>query len=291
MGCTSCPRNCGADRDKGPGFCGADNDIKVAKAFLHKWEEPCISGVNGSGAVFFSGCNLKCVFCQNYYISQDYYGKSITAGRLGSIILSLIEKGAHNINLVSPTHHMRSIRQCLVELPDLNVPVIYNSNGYESHETLALAEGVIDVFLPDLKYFSPEFSLKYSGAADYFEKASGAVLEMYRQAGPPVIDESGMIRKGLMIRHLVLPGCVNDSIKVLKWIRDNLPGSIYVSLMSQYLPCHKASGHPEINRRLTRREYEKVLDCFYKLGFENGYVQERESAVEEYIPEFDLEGI
>lgn len=293
MKCTICPRNCGVDREAHVGFCGVSESLKVAKAFLHMWEEPCISGTHGSGTVFFSGCNLKCIFCQNYSISQEDFGKEITIEQLARIFLSLQEKGAHNINLVNPTHYIRPIKDALLSAKSrgLNIPVVYNSNGYETLEGLKYMEGLVDVYLPDLKYRESETAKKFSMAPDYFETASAAVKEMYRQVGAPVLDESGIIKKGLILRHLILPGYAAESIKILEWIKENLPGGVYVSLMSQYTPCYKASCHPEIGRRITRREYEKVINRFIKLELENGYIQERESAVKEYIPDFNLEGV
>ncbi len=291
MPCAICPRKCDADREKPDGFCGMGGNPVVARAFLHMWEEPCISGTRGSGTVFFSGCNLKCVYCQNYRISHENFGRELTVEQLAAVFLSLQKKGAHNINLVTPSHFTESIREAVRAAEGLKLPVIYNSNGYDSREGLAVMEGIADVYLPDLKYFSPEISGRYSGAPDYFEKASRAVLEMYRQVGAPEFDGDGLITRGLIIRHLILPGLSSESVEILKWIRENLPGDIYISLMSQYTPYYRASEYPEINRRIIRREYEKVLDCFYRLGFEHGYVQERDSACEEYIPEFNLEGL
>lgn len=263
----------------------------AAKAFLHKWEEPCISGSRGSGTVFFSGCNLKCVYCQNFRISQENFGKEVSIAGLAEIFLILQKKGAHNINLVTPAHFAVQIKEAIKNAPDLEIPVIYNSNGYESPENLKLMEGIVDVYLPDLKYYSCETASRYSGAPDYFEVAAAAVREMYRQVGPPVLDDEGIIRRGLMIRHLILPGLAGESIKILEWIRENMPDKVYVSLMSQYTPYYKACEYPEINRRITRWEYDKVMNRFIRLGFENGYIQERDSAKEEYIPEFDLTGI
>lgn len=291
MFCNLCPRSCGVDRDKGTGFCGTRHAVSVAKANLHMWEEPCISGVKGSGTVFFSGCNLRCVYCQNYSISQKNFGREITIEQLGDAFLFLQQKGAHNINLVNPTHFILQIRESLLKVKGLEIPVVYNSNAYETLEGLRLMEGLADVYLPDFKYYSSDISMKYSSAPDYFSVATGAIFEMFRQVGLPTIDDDGMIKKGLIIRHLILPGLVGESIKILDWIRDNLPKGIYISLMSQYTPYYKAESYPEINRRITRWEYEKVLNHFFKLGLENGYVQERDSAVEEYIPDFDLEGI
>lgn len=278
----------------------------VAKAFLHRWEEPCISGSRGSGTVFFSGCTLRCIFCQNHEISRGGSGKEITAAELAKIFLSLQEKGAHNINLVTPSHFIPAIREALITAgkslgvrsdetetqktqrhgkPDrLGIPVVYNTNGYDSGEGLLQMEGLIDVYLPDLKYVSSDLSYEYSGAADYFEKASKAITEMYRQVGSPLFDEDGIIQRGLIIRHLVLPGHVNETLKVLDWIAGNIPEA-HVSLMSQYIPCHIACDHPIIGRCLTRYEYDKVMNRFIRLGL-NGYVQERESASEQYIPDF-----
>ena len=289
--CISCPRQCKVDRNVGKGVCGVGYKPKVAKAFLHKWEEPCISGVNGSGTVFFSGCNLKCVFCQNYNISQNYTGKEISIEELSNIYLKLKKMGAHNINLVNPTHYSTQIRESLEISSNLKIPVIYNTNAYETIDGLKAVEGMVDVYLPDLKYIEESTALKYSGVQNYFEVAANAINEMYRQVRGPVFDENGIITKGLIIRHLILPGRSSESMKILDYIKNNLPDDIYISLMSQYTPCFKADIHPEINRKITRREYDRVLNHFFKLGFENGYVQERESASSEYIPEFDLEGL
>ncbi|MDP4094707.1 MAG: radical SAM protein [Bacillota bacterium] len=289
--CLICPRKCGIDRGKKAGWCGVGYEPVAAKAFLHMWEEPCISGTRGSGTVFFSGCNLKCVYCQNYEISQQYYGKKLTVDDLSRIYLSLQQKGAHNINLVSPSHYIPQVLESLKNAQGLRIPVVYNSNGYESIDSLKHLEGHINVYLPDIKYIDAQQSLKYSNAGDYPETARAAVLEMYRQVGDVELDESGIIKKGLIVRHLILPGAASQSIKILGWIRANLPEGIYVSVMSQYLPCFKAENYPEINRRITRWEYEKVVNHFYKLNFKNGYFQERDSASEDYVPKFNLEGL
>jgi len=291
MVCSYCPRKCNADRKLSVGFCGMGELPVVAKAFLHQWEEPCISGSRGSGTVFFSGCNLKCVYCQNYHISHENYGKAISIAKLSEIFMKLQEKGAHNINLVTPSHFARQIRAAMDCSGDLKIPVVYNSNGYDSLEGLRIMNGIVDVYLPDLKYYSSEVSMKYSGAEDYFTTASTALQEMYRQTGPVVFDEEGIIKRGIIIRHLILPGHSSESIKLLEWIRANMPEDMHLSLMSQYTPYHKACLYPELNRRITAWEYERVLRKFYKLGFKNGYIQERGSASEEYIPDFDLEGI
>lgn len=292
--CNQCPRQCGVNRDKNLGFCGVPKQLKVAKAYLHMWEEPCISGTSGSGTVFFSGCNLKCMFCQNFDISQKNFGKVITIDRLCQIFIELIEKGAHNINLVNPSHYTTAIRQALLQLKNenkLNVPVVYNTNGYELVDTLKQMEGLVDVFLPDFKYFNEDSAFKYSRARNYTEVTKKAILEMYRQVGSPIIDENGIIQRGLIIRHLILPGHTKESIKILDWISENLPKSVYVSLMSQYTPFYEADKHLEINRPITKQEYEKVVKHLYKLGLEEGYVQERQSADLQYIPDFNLEGV
>ena len=289
--CSMCPRSCKVDRKRCKGFCGMGDKLVVAKAFLHLWEEPCISGKNGSGTVFFSGCNMRCVYCQNYNISQEYFGREISQEQLVKIFMELQAKDAHNINLVSPSHFTLQIKQALDNAKGLKIPEIYNSNGYDSVHSLRMLEGKIDVYLPDIRYFNDETALKYSSADKYFKTACEAVLEMYRQVGEPRFDDEGMIVKGLIIRHLIIPGHVDESKRILEWIRDNLPEGVYVSLMSQYTPYYRCESYPEINRHITRREYEIVLDYFYKIGLKNGYVQERDSACEDYIPDFNLEGI
>ncbi len=289
--CLVCPRNCKTDRVRTTGICGVGKLPVIAKAFLHKWEEPCISGTNGSGTVFFSGCNLKCIYCQNYSISQECFGKQVTVEKLGQIFLSLKGKGAHNINLVSPTQFIPQIRETLEGVKNLGIPVIYNTNGYENTASIKQLKGYIDVYMPDLKYIDNLYSYKYSGAKDYFERASEAIKEMYEQVGGVEFDDSGLIKKGLVIRHLILPGLSSESIKVLEWIRVNMPQDIVISVMSQYTPYYKAESCPEINRRITRWEYDRVVRHFLKLEFRHGYFQERDSACEEYIPDFNLEGI
>lgn len=292
--CEICPRRCRIDRTGGAtGFCGAGWKPKLARAALHYWEEPCISGQRGSGAVFFSHCNLRCVFCQNRRISQEGFGREVDIQDLAEIFLSLQAQGAHNLNLVSPTQYAPQVASALAIAKDggLSVPVVYNSNAYELPETLELFEGLVDVYLPDLKYCSPGVSERYSLAPDYFEVATQAIPAMFRQVGEPRFDDGGMIQRGLIVRHLVLPGLVSESRKVLSWIRDNLPPGVYVSLMSQYVPLGDARFYPEINRTIQEREYQEVLDACEELGIENGYVQELESAQEAYIPDFDLTGI
>ena len=292
--CTLCPRKCKVNRIAGEkGVCRASASVKVSLASLHKWEEPCISGDNGSGAVFFTGCNLKCVFCQNSEISQKDYGKEVSIEHLAKIFLNLQEQGANNINLVSPTHFVPQIREALLEAKssNLNIPVVYNTNGYETIETLCSLEGLVDVYLPDLKYYNDKYGIKYSGVPHYFEYASKAVLEMYRQVDSPEFNDNGIIKKGLIIRHLILPGLFNDSKNILKWINENLPRSVYVSLMSQYTPMYKANDFKELNHRISESQYEAYIDFFFDIGLENGYMQEISSANDIYTPIFDLKGI
>lgn len=288
--CNSCPRKCNIDREEKTGVCGAPSEYKVARAALHFWEEPCISGERGSGTVFFSGCSLKCVFCQNFEISRNAYGKVINEDRLIEIFKKLEEQGAHNINLVNPTHYSRQLAETLRKYKP-SVPTVWNTGGYDSVESLKMLDGLVDVYLADIKYVSSAVSKKYSGAEDYFRIASEAVLEMQRQVGENVFDANGMMQKGLIIRHLVLPGNISQAMRVMDWVKENLPKETVLSIMSQYTPCGKASDYPTINRKLSRREYDMVLDYAEKLGFENAFIQESGSSSEEFIPDFDLTGI
>lgn len=293
MVCDICPRDCDIDRSKSRGFCGMGEMPVVSRAFLHMWEEPCISGSRGSGTVFFSGCNLKCIYCQNHEISHKGRGREVTVRELADIFLTLRDKGAHNINLVTPTHFVQAITEAvgLAKKPDdgdrapLDIPVVYNTNAYDSIKQLRMLENTVDIYLPDMKYIDSGLSKQYSGAPDYFEKASAAILEMYRQKGAPEFDPEGMMRKGVIIRHLVLPGHTAETLKVLDWISANLSKDAYVSLMSQYTPCHLAQDHERLGRRITRHEYDKVVNRFIRLGL-NGFIQERDSASEEFIPDF-----
>ncbi|MBR0349231.1 MAG: radical SAM protein [Clostridia bacterium] len=288
--CNSCPRKCNIDRDSFKGICGAPANYKLARAALHFWEEPCISGDRGSGTVFFSGCSLKCVFCQNYEISRNSYGKEITEERLIEIFRELENQGAHNINLVNPTHYSAQLAQTLKKYKP-SVPVVYNTGGYDSVESLKKLEGLVDIYLTDIKYVSEAVSKKYSGAEDYFTVASEAVLEMQRQVGENVFDEDGIMQKGIIIRHLVLPCNVSQAMRMLDWVKENLPIDTVLSLMSQYTPCGKASEYPTINRKLGEREYGMVLDYAEKLGFENVFIQEIDSSSTDFIPDFDLSGV
>ena len=260
--CRLCPRQCGVERSKRTGYCGVSDRVKLARAALHFWEEPCISGERGSGTVFFSGCALKCVFCQNYQLSAGHFGKEVSIQRLAEIFLELQQQGAHNINLVTGGHYVPQIVQALeLVRKDLKIPVVYNSSGYETVETLRQLKGYVDIYLPDLKYYSPERSARYSNAKDYFAVASQAVQEMFSQVGPVQFDEQGMLQKGVVVRHMVMPNGVEDTMDILTWIAEHLPlDDILVSVMSQYTPFYKSADYPEINRRLTQEEYDRVLD-------------------------------
>ena len=290
--CTLCPRRCGARRgpDAGNGRCGMGADAVVARAALHFWEEPCISGTRGSGAVFFTGCPLGCVTCQNYSISAEKaVGKRVSAKELSEIFRKLEEQGAHNINLVTPTHFVPAILEA-ISIRKPSVPVVYNCGGYETVETLKLLEGAVDIYLPDFKYIEPELAAALSDAPGYPEQAKAAVLEMVRQTGPAVYDEDGLLRRGTVVRHLILPGHTKNSVAVLEWLAKNLPEKVPVSLMAQYVPCGRASEFPPLGRVITKREYEKVQNRLFELGLD-GYVQERTSASRKYIPPFDLSGV
>ncbi|WP_283607325.1 radical SAM protein [Faecalispora anaeroviscerum] len=290
--CTLCPRRCGVRREpsKGGGFCHMGSHPVVARAALHFWEEPCISGTRGSGTVFFTGCTLGCVFCQNYDIStRREVGQELTVTQLAEVFQRLVEQGAHNINLVSPTQFAQPIAEAL-KLQKLPVPVVYNSSGYETVETLKMLEGLVDVYLPDLKYVSSEIAARYSGAADYPDYAKRAILEMVRQTGEARFDEQGLLVKGTVVRHLILPGHTRESIAVLGWLKEHLPTGVPVSLMAQYVPCGKAEQYPEINRPITAREFHKVEEYLMECGLD-GFVQERSSAQKTYIPPFHLEGL
>lgn len=291
--CTLCPRMCHVDRTAKTGFCGCTSELSAARAALHFWEEPCITGNGGSGTVFFSGCTLKCCFCQNYPISCEGLGKTVSVSRLAEIFLNLQKQGAENISLVTATQHLPSILPALDMVKDsLHIPVVYNCGGYERTETLNLLNGYVDIYLPDLKYYNNETAWKYSRANDYFSYASAAVKKMVEQVGPPVLNEDGVMTRGVIIRHMVLPGQTEDSIRLLQWMADALPeNSFYLSLMSQYTPFYHADRYPQINRRITTYEYNKVLDKAILLGLTNGYMQEKSSAKEEYTPPFDFEGI
>lgn len=288
--CSICPLKCGVNRNKYSGRCGASKNIKIALASLHYFEEPCISGKNGSGTVFFSNCNLKCVYCQNYKISHLGFGKEISISHLADIFLSQQERGANNINLVTPTMYVPHIISAIkiAKSKGLSIPIIYNSSGYESVDTIKSLSGYIDVYLPDFKYYFSDIAKKYSNVENYFEIASSAILEMYKQVGDPVFDSNGLIKRGMIIRHMILPNNVENSKMVLKWINDNLSNKVYISVMAQYFPTYKACEYPEINRKITAEELDLVWDYASSLGFENGFIQKLGEHEEEYVPDFDL---
>lgn len=288
--CSICPRKCSVDRSKALGVCSVGNHFVLARAAKHFWEEPCISGKKGSGTVFFSGCNLKCVYCQNYKISHDCYGKQVSDFQLMEIFDRLIESGAHNINLVNPTHYADRLANVLSEYKS-SVPIVYNSSGYESVDTLKKLEGLVDIYLPDLKYINSEKAKKYSNAPDYFPVAAKAIIEMRRQIPRDIFAQDGMMKKGLIIRHLILPMNTNQTLKILSWIKENLGTDTTVSIMSQYTPCGKIESFKELGRKITRREYEKVVEETINLGFHNAYIQQLEAASEDFIPDFDLTGV
>ena len=271
------------------GRCKATDKIKLAMASIHNFEEPCISGKNGSGTVFFSNCNLKCVFCQNYKINQEGLGNEITIDELADVFIDEQNKNAENINLVTPTMYVYHIIEAIkiARSKGLRIPIVYNSNGYENVETIKKLNGYIDVYLPDLKYFDDDLAFKYSGIKNYFENATAAIKEMYNQVGSPVLDENGMIKKGLIIRHLVLPSNIQNSKDVLKWINDNMDKNVFVSVMAQYFPTHKAKEFPEINRKLPMDEYKEIENYLYSLDLDNGYIQELGEHEEEYVPDFE----
>jgi putative pyruvate formate lyase activating enzyme len=287
MICSICPRHCNVDRSVSLGFCQSPDNFRVARAALHFWEEPCISGKEGSGTVFFSGCNLKCVFCQNNEISAENKGVEISDDKLISIFENLISQGANNINLVNPTHYAKRLAKVLRRWKS-PVPIVYNSSGYEEVETLKALDGLIDIYLPDLKYIRAEKAMRYSKAADYFEKASAALLEMRRQVEDKF--DSDIMKSGMIIRHLILPQNTNSSIAVLDFIKSNFPNT-FVSLMAQYTPCGDLSEFPEINRKITKREYEKVVNYAFDNSFDKLFIQELSSADKSFIPKFDFTGV
>lgn len=299
--CNLCPRMCQVNRTATAGFCGQTSTVRAARAALHMWEEPCISGIHGSGTVFFSGCTLRCCFCQNEQISTKGFGKELSISKLSSIFLNLQEKGAHNINLVTATQFLPSILEALdLARPRLHIPVVFNCGGYERIETIEALKETIDIWLPDLKYFDSTLSSAYSQAPDYFKTASKAIQQMVSQTGKlklsyetvPGSSPVLLMKKGVIIRHMVLPGHKEDSIRLLHWMKEELPaGHFYISLMSQYTPYRKNPDYPELNRRVTSYEYQKVVDTALKLGLTMGFMQKRTSAKEEYTPPFNLEGL
>ena len=287
--CKICPHNCNVNRLNGKiGRCKCADKIKIALASVHNYEEPCISGVNGSGTIFFSNCNMNCIYCQNYEISQLGKGKEISIKELADIFINQQEKGVNNINLVTPTMYAFQIIEAikLAKKNGLIIPIIYNTNGYEKIETLKALQGYIDVYLPDLKYYSNKLSIKYSKVNNYFSVATEAIKEMYRQVGTPKFNEDGIMQRGIIIRHLVLPNHIQNSKNILKWIKENMPQDVYVSIMAQYFPTYKAKEDELLNRKLTKKEYKEIENFLYTLDLKNGYIQELGEHEEEYVPDF-----
>ena len=292
--CNICPHNCGIDRENNQiGKCKGTDKAKLALSSLHLFEEPCISGENGSGTVFFSNCNMSCVYCQNYEISSQGFGVEVSVEKLAEIFINQQNNNANNINLVSPTIYALQIKQAIILAREkgLKIPIIYNTSGYEKVEILKQLEGYIDVYLPDFKYGSNELGEKYSKVKNYYDYCLPAIKEMYRQVGAPKLDENGMIQKGVIIRHLILPNNIENTKKVLKTIKENLSKDIYISLMAQYFPAGKAKEIPELSRKISKQEYEEIENYLYKLEIENGYMQELGEHEEEYVPKFNLSGI
>lgn len=292
--CTLCPRECGVDRSQGQvGVCRSTDELMVARAALHFWEEPCISGEEGSGTVFFSGCSLGCVYCQNHNIAKGLAGRKITIERLSDIFIELQEKGANNINLVTPSHYVPQIIQAIdmAKRKGLDLPIVYNTSGYERVETIRLLQGYVDIYLPDLKYQSGQISKKYSNAENYFSYASEAIGEMIRQVGTPIFNERGIMTKGVIVRHLTLPGYLQDSKNLVKYLYQTYRHKIYISIMNQYTPMSGLEQYPELNSRIEEAEYEELVDYAIELGVEQGFIQEGETASESFIPEFNGEGV
>lgn len=292
--CKLCARNCNVNREQGQkGFCNCDDKVKIALVSTHNYEEPCISKGNGSGTIFFSNCNLRCTYCQNYKISHEGFGKEITTKRLSEIFIEQQEKGVNNINLVTPTTYVYQIIEAIkiAKNNGLSIPIVYNTNSYENVETIKMLEGLIDIYLPDLKYYSNILSQKYSKAPNYFATAKESILEMYNQVGGIKLDSEGIITKGVIIRHLILPNHIQNTKNVLKWIKENMKEDIYVSIMAQYFPTYKAKEDSLLNRKISRKEYKIVENYIYELGFKNGYMQDLGEHEEEYVPEFDLSNV
>lgn len=292
--CQLCPRRCGADRTRqAPGLCGGGAQVRAARAALHAWEEPCISGTRGSGTVFFSGCSLGCCYCQNYRISAENFGKPLSVPQLAAIFLRLQAQGAHNINLVTATHYAPWVTAALdkARAQGLRLPVVYNTGGYETEQTVRALAPYVDIWLTDMKYVSSALSGEYSAAPDYFAVAAPALRQMLAQAGPPVFGADGLLQRGVIVRHLALPGALHDSLAVLRFLAGLGPQNFLFSAMSQYTPFYRAAQHKALSRRISTYEYRTVVNEAVRLGLTNGYMQEKSSAKEEYTPPFDLEGV
>ena len=289
--CEICPRKCEVNRNNNQiGWCKSTDRVKIGLYSTHDFEEPCISGDKGSGTVFFSNCTMNCIFCQNYEISQLGKGKEISIEELSNIFIMQQEKGVHNINLVTPTSYVYQIIEAIkiAKVKGLNIPIVYNTNGYENIETIKALNGYVDVYLPDLKYAEEKLAIEYSGAKNYFEVATNAIKEMIKQVGNIKLNEDGIIQKGVIIRHLVLPNHIENSKKVLLWIKQNLPNDIYVSIMAQYFPTYKAKENQKLNRKLTKKEWEQIEKYVEEIDIENGFIQELGDHEEEYVPKWEF---
>ncbi|MDO5521015.1 MAG: radical SAM protein [bacterium] len=292
--CKICPRQCKVNRNQGKkGYCKESSTVCISRAALHMWEEPCISGEEGSGAVFFSGCAMRCVFCQNHSISDGTVGKEVSIERLAEIFIELQQKGANNINLVTPSHYVVQVIEALklAKAKGLTLPIIYNSSGYEKVETIKMLEGYIDIYLPDFKYMDEHLAKRYSNAKGYSTYAKAAIKEMVRQVGEPVFDERGIMKKGVIVRHLALPNAEEDSKAIIRYLYETYQDNIFISIMNQYTPLEGVKDYPEINRKLTDKEYDLLVDYAIDLGVENGFIQEGETQDESFIPSFDYEGV
>lgn len=292
--CILCPRNCKANRNHNKvGFCNMNYELTVSRASLHFWEEPIISGINGSGTVFFSGCNLKCVFCQNYSISHNNFGKKISIERLSEIFLELQQQGANNINLVTPTHFVPPIIEAIKKAKKngLNIPIVYNSSGYESIETIKLLKGYIDIYLPDFKYFDNKYALKYSKCNNYLEAVTTSLEEMIKQVGSPQFNKEGMLIKGIIVRHMMLPGLLEDSKRIIHYLIDKYNDKIFISIMNQYTPTNNLEQYPELNKTVDDKDYDQLINYAMDLGIKNGFMQEGDTQNTSFIPEFDTTGV
>ena len=292
--CMICPRNCKVNRLNGQkGYCRLDDKIKIALASIHKFEEPCVSGEEGSGTIFFCNCNLKCIYCQNHEISQENVGKEVSIERLAQIMLEQQSRNVNNINLVTPTMYVYQIIESIkiARKNGLKIPIVYNSNGYENVDTIKMLNGYIDVYLPDLKYYLDDIAIKYSDAPNYFKVATNAIKEMYNQVGKVKFDERGIIQKGVIIRHLILPNHIQNTKHILKWIKENFDDNVFVSIMAQYFPTYKAQKDDLINRKLSIKEYREIENYVFEINLKNGYMQELGKHEEEYVPKFDLSNI
>lgn len=289
--CSLCPHKCGINRNDGKaGRCKSSDTVKIALYSVHNFEEPCISGEKGSGTIFFSNCTMNCIYCQNYKISQEGKGKEITIQELADIFIKQQERNVQNVNLVTPTSYVPQIIEAikLAREKGFKLPIVYNTNGYENVETIKMLNGYIDIYLPDLKYYYNELGEKYSKVKNYFEIATEAIKEMYNQVGAPFLDGNGIMQKGLMIRHLILPNNIENSKQVLRWIKENIDENVYVSIMAQYFPTYKAKENGNLNRKLTKAEYEEIENYLYSLELENGYIQELGEHEEEYVPKWEF---